>query len=87
MFNNIYIYPNFCSLCRQEQCNILLELLKMFQSCRSYLSTTMQKAEQTISEQASYMGKENLQRLIAKVTLLTVHTPLSERSCPCIYST
>lgn len=52
---------------RQEQCSVLMELLKKFQSCRSYLSNTMQRAEQTICEQASYMGKDNLQRLIAKV--------------------
>ncbi|XP_071368199.1 nesprin-2-like [Centroberyx affinis] len=52
---------------RQEQCSVLMELLKKFQSCRSHLSNTMQRAEQTISEQASYMGKDNLQRLIAKV--------------------
>ncbi|TRY90471.1 hypothetical protein DNTS_015631 [Danionella cerebrum] len=52
---------------RLDQCNVLLDLLKKFQSCRSYIGNTLQRAEQTINEQASYMGKENLQRLIAKV--------------------
>ncbi|XP_063764360.1 nesprin-2-like [Eleginops maclovinus] len=53
---------------RKKQCSILLELLKKFQACRSRLSSTMQKAEQTISEQASYLGKENLQRSITMVS-------------------
>ncbi|XP_067242791.1 nesprin-2 isoform X14 [Chanodichthys erythropterus] len=52
---------------RQEQCTVLMDLLKKFQNCRSYLSNTLQRAEQTINEQASYMGKDNLQRLLAKV--------------------
>ncbi|MEQ2177733.1 hypothetical protein GOODEAATRI_006647 [Goodea atripinnis] len=51
---------------RKKQCTVLLELLKKFQTCRNHLSTTIQKAEQTISDQASYMGKDNLQRSIAK---------------------
>lgn len=45
----------------------MLELLKKFQSCRGRLSNTMQAAEQTISDQASYMGKDNLQRTTTKV--------------------
>ncbi|XP_062851798.1 nesprin-2 [Trichomycterus rosablanca] len=52
---------------RQEQCSTLMDLLKRFQSCRSSLNNILQRAEQTISEQASYMGKDNLQRLITKV--------------------
>uniref|UniRef100_A0A9J8A0G7 Nesprin-2-like n=1 Tax=Cyprinus carpio carpio TaxID=630221 RepID=A0A9J8A0G7_CYPCA len=55
---------------RQEQCTVLTELLKKFQSCRSYLGNTLQRAEQTINEQASYMGKDNLQRLLAKVVAI-----------------
>nr|XP_029131758.1 nesprin-2 [Labrus bergylta] len=51
----------------KKQYNLLLENLKKFQSCRSHLSNTMQRAEQAISDQASYMGKENLQRSITKV--------------------
>ncbi|KAG9336609.1 hypothetical protein JZ751_002956 [Albula glossodonta] len=50
-----------------EQCRALMELLKKFQNCRSRLNNTLQRAEQTISEQASYMGKDNLQRLITTV--------------------
>eukprot|EP00064_Thunnus_orientalis_P017569 superscaffoldBa00003775_g17653 len=53
---------------RKQQCSVLVELLKKFQSCRSHLSNTMQRAEQTISDQASYMGKDNLQRSITKVS-------------------
>lgn len=44
-----------------------MELLKKFQSCRAFLGNILQKAEQTISEQASYMSKDNLQRLVARV--------------------
>jgi len=56
------------SLGRLEESRTLMELLKKFQSCRGYVSSTIQKAEQAIGEQASYLGKDNLQRLIAKVT-------------------
>uniref|UniRef100_UPI0037E98A37 nesprin-2a n=1 Tax=Semicossyphus pulcher TaxID=241346 RepID=UPI0037E98A37 len=52
---------------RLEQCNVLTELLKRFRSIRGELSGTLQRAESTISEQASYMGKDNLQRLHTKV--------------------
>ncbi|RVE56937.1 hypothetical protein OJAV_G00211230 [Oryzias javanicus] len=52
---------------RKNVCNSLLELLKKFQMSRSQLSNTIQKAEQTISEQASYMGKDNLQRCMSRV--------------------
>ncbi|XP_077075807.1 nesprin-2a [Siphateles boraxobius] len=51
-----------------EQCVSLTELLKKFQSCRNRLGSTLQKAEQTIGDQAYYMGKDNLQLLISKVT-------------------
>lgn len=54
--------------CRKQQCNNLLENLKKFQSCRSHLTNTIQRAEQAISDQASYMGKDNLQRSITKVS-------------------
>ncbi|KAG7509989.1 nesprin-2-like [Solea senegalensis] len=52
---------------RKKQYSLLLENLKKFQSCRSRLSSTMQRAEQTVSEQASYMGRDNLQRSMTKV--------------------
>ncbi|AWP20311.1 putative nesprin-2-like [Scophthalmus maximus] len=52
---------------RLEQCCVLTELLKRFQCVRAELSGTLQKAESTIGEHASYMGKENLHKLYAKV--------------------
>ncbi|XP_051942676.1 nesprin-2 [Hippocampus zosterae] len=52
---------------RKQQCNILIELLKTFQSRRCHLSGAVLTAEQTIGEQASYMGKDNLHRTITKV--------------------
>ncbi|XP_074540850.1 nesprin-2a [Halichoeres trimaculatus] len=52
---------------RLEECNVLTELLKRFQSLRGELSGTLQRAESTISEQASYMGKDKLQRFHTKV--------------------
>ncbi|XP_029984215.1 nesprin-2a [Sphaeramia orbicularis] len=52
---------------RLDQCRVLTELLKRFQSIRGDISGTLQSAENTISEQSSYMGKENLQRLHTKV--------------------
>ncbi|KAM7367651.1 hypothetical protein PAMP_013936 [Pampus punctatissimus] len=48
---------------RLDQCCVLTELLKRFQSIRGELSGTMQRAESTINEQVSYMAKDNLQRL------------------------
>ncbi|XP_028252465.1 nesprin-2a isoform X3 [Parambassis ranga] len=50
-----------------EQCCVLTELLKRFQSIRAELSGMLQRAESTISEQASYMGKDNVQKLHTKV--------------------
>ncbi|XP_058468686.1 nesprin-2-like isoform X4 [Solea solea] len=52
---------------RLELCCVLTELMKRFQSVRAELSGTLQRAETTISEKASYMGRENLQRLYTKV--------------------
>ncbi|XP_014000581.2 nesprin-2a isoform X3 [Salmo salar] len=52
---------------RLDCCGSLTELLKRFQMVHSRLSSTLQRAERTISEQASYMGKDNLQRLLTKV--------------------
>lgn len=52
---------------RLEQCHVLMELLKKFQSTRGELSATLHQAESTISEQASYMGKANICRLHTKV--------------------
>lgn len=58
---------------RKKRCNILLDLLKKFQSCRGHLSSTMQTAEQAVNEQASYMGKDYLQRSITKVLTRKAH--------------
>ncbi|XP_036841097.1 nesprin-2 isoform X1 [Oncorhynchus mykiss] len=52
---------------RLDRCGGVTELLKRFQMVHSRLSSTLQRAERTISEQASYMGKDNLQRLLTKV--------------------
>nr|XP_046228198.1 nesprin-2 isoform X4 [Scatophagus argus] len=52
---------------RLERCDVLTELLKRFQSVRGELSVTLQRAESAISEQVSYMGKDNLHRLHTKV--------------------
>ncbi|KAM7395095.1 hypothetical protein PAMA_006717 [Pampus argenteus] len=52
---------------RLDQCCVLTELLKRFQSIRGELSGTIQRAESTINEQVSYMAKDNLQRLHTQV--------------------
>uniref|UniRef100_A0A8C0F7Z5 Spectrin repeat containing nuclear envelope protein 2 n=1 Tax=Bubo bubo TaxID=30461 RepID=A0A8C0F7Z5_BUBBB len=51
----------------QEQCARALELLKQYQSCKTNLTSIIQKQEIVLSQQTSYMGKENLNRLIAKI--------------------
>ncbi|KAM4713181.1 nesprin-2a [Anableps anableps] len=52
---------------RLDQSHVLTELLRRFQSMRGELSGTLQRAETTIGEQASYIGKDYLQRLYTKV--------------------
>ncbi|KAM9290997.1 nesprin-2 [Morus bassanus] len=51
----------------QEQCARALELLKQYQSCKTSLTSIIQKQETVLSQQTSYLGKENLNRLITKV--------------------
>ncbi|KAM6073754.1 nesprin-2 [Chlamydotis macqueenii] len=51
----------------QEQCARALELLKQYQSCKATLTSIIQKQESVLSQQTSYMGKENLNRLITKI--------------------
>uniref|UniRef100_A0A8C3V6R4 Nesprin-2 n=1 Tax=Catharus ustulatus TaxID=91951 RepID=A0A8C3V6R4_CATUS len=51
----------------QEQCARVLELLKQYQSCKTSLTSIIQKQEIVLSQQTSYMGKDNLSRLIAKI--------------------
>lgn len=55
---------------RLEQCRVLTDFIKRFQSLRGELSGALQRAESTISEQASYIGRDNLQRLHIKVQFL-----------------
>ncbi|XP_030338707.1 nesprin-2 isoform X2 [Strigops habroptila] len=50
----------------QEQCARALELLKQYQSCKTSLTSIIQKQETLLSQQTSYMGRENLNRLITK---------------------
>ncbi|XP_044871388.1 nesprin-2 isoform X3 [Mauremys mutica] len=51
----------------QEQCVRVVELLKQYQSCKNSLTSMIQKQESVLSQQTSYMGKDNLQRMIAKI--------------------
>uniref|UniRef100_A0A8C2T2D1 Spectrin repeat containing nuclear envelope protein 2 n=1 Tax=Coturnix japonica TaxID=93934 RepID=A0A8C2T2D1_COTJA len=51
----------------QEQCVRALELLKQYHSCKSSLTSIIQKQETVLSQQNSYMGKDNLNRLITKI--------------------
>uniref|UniRef100_A0A8C3K9B5 Spectrin repeat containing nuclear envelope protein 2 n=1 Tax=Calidris pygmaea TaxID=425635 RepID=A0A8C3K9B5_9CHAR len=51
----------------QEQCARALDLLKQYQSCKTSLTSIIQKQEIVLSQQTSYMGKENLNRLITKI--------------------
>ncbi|XP_014807094.1 PREDICTED: nesprin-2 isoform X2 [Calidris pugnax] len=51
----------------QEQCARALDLLKQYQSCKASLTSIIQKQEIVLSQQTSYMGKENLNRLITKI--------------------
>uniref|UniRef100_A0A8C4VGV8 Spectrin repeat containing nuclear envelope protein 2 n=1 Tax=Gopherus evgoodei TaxID=1825980 RepID=A0A8C4VGV8_9SAUR len=50
-----------------EQCVRVVELLKQYQSCKNSLTNMIQKQESVLSQQTSYMGKDNLQRMIAKI--------------------
>uniref|UniRef100_A0A8C3IBJ7 Spectrin repeat containing nuclear envelope protein 2 n=1 Tax=Chrysemys picta bellii TaxID=8478 RepID=A0A8C3IBJ7_CHRPI len=61
-----------------EQCVRVLELLKQYQSCKNSLTSMIQKQESVLSQQTSYMGKNNLQRMIAKIE--AVKEEFNERS-------
>ncbi|XP_068947829.1 nesprin-2 [Petaurus breviceps papuanus] len=50
-----------------EQCQRAMDLLKQYQNCKSILTSLINKEENVISLQASYLGKENLKRRIAKI--------------------
>lgn len=51
-----------------DQCGRVLELLKQYHNFKSILTALIQKEENAISLQASYMGKENLKKRIAEVS-------------------
>ncbi|XP_049467402.1 nesprin-2 isoform X6 [Panthera uncia] len=53
-----------------DQCERVLELLKQYQNFKSVLTTLIQKEENVISLQASYMGKENLKKRIAEIEIV-----------------
>ncbi|XP_022426107.2 nesprin-2 isoform X3 [Delphinapterus leucas] len=53
-----------------DQCERVLELLKQYQNFKSVLTTLIQKEENIISLQASYMGKENLKKRIAEIEVV-----------------
>ncbi|XP_060127420.1 nesprin-2 isoform X2 [Zootoca vivipara] len=55
---------------KQEHCARVMELLKQYHSCKNCLTGIIQKQEHTLSQQVSYMGKENLQRIIAMVNVV-----------------
>ncbi|XP_074852445.1 nesprin-2 isoform X5 [Carettochelys insculpta] len=54
----------------QDQCMRVLELLKQYQSCKNSLISMIQKQESVLSQQTSYMGKDNLQRMITKIEVI-----------------
>ncbi|XP_019487654.1 PREDICTED: nesprin-2 [Hipposideros armiger] len=53
-----------------DQCERVLELLKQYHNFKSVLTTLIQKEENVISLQASYMGKENLKKRIAEIEIV-----------------
>ncbi|KAH0620304.1 hypothetical protein JD844_020517 [Phrynosoma platyrhinos] len=52
-----------------EHCGRVMELLKQYHSCKNCLMSVILKQEHVLSQQVSYMGKENLQRITAKVNM------------------
>ncbi|XP_025025751.1 nesprin-2, partial [Python bivittatus] len=54
---------------KREHCESTMELLKQCQSCKTRLTSIILKQESALSQQASYMGKENLQKIISKVNM------------------
>ncbi|XP_045666543.1 nesprin-2 isoform X3 [Ursus americanus] len=53
-----------------DQCERVLELLKQYQNFKGVLTALIQKEENVISLQASYMGKENLKKRIAEIEIV-----------------
>ncbi|XP_026635286.1 nesprin-2 isoform X2 [Microtus ochrogaster] len=50
-----------------EQCGSVLELLKQYQNFKNNLAALIQKEEAIISQQASYMGRDNLEKKVAEI--------------------
>ncbi|XP_041514598.1 nesprin-2-like [Microtus oregoni] len=50
-----------------EQCGSVLELLKQYQNFKNNLTALIQKEEAIISQQASYMGRDNLKKKVAEI--------------------
>ncbi|XP_007638273.2 nesprin-2 isoform X3 [Cricetulus griseus] len=50
-----------------EQCGSVLELLKQYQNFKNNLTALIQKEEGIISQQASYMGRDNLKKKVAEI--------------------
>ncbi|XP_040598842.1 nesprin-2 isoform X2 [Mesocricetus auratus] len=50
-----------------EQCASVLELLKQYQNFKNNLTALIQKEEGIISQQASYMGRDNLKKKVAEI--------------------
>lgn len=57
-----------CFLHSLEQCGSVLELLKQYQNFKNNLTALIQKEESIISQQASYMGRDNLKKKVAEVS-------------------
>ncbi|KAL6049704.1 hypothetical protein STEG23_021217, partial [Scotinomys teguina] len=50
-----------------EQCESVLELLKQYQNIKNNLTALIQKEEGILSQQASYMGRDNLKKKVAEI--------------------
>ncbi|KAM7323358.1 hypothetical protein ACRRTK_017464 [Alexandromys fortis] len=50
-----------------EQCGSVLKLLKQYQHFKNDLTALIQKEEGIISQQASYMGRDNLKKKVAEI--------------------
>ncbi|XP_051051966.1 nesprin-2 [Phodopus roborovskii] len=50
-----------------EQCGSVLEMLKQYQNFKNNLTALIQKEEAIISQQASYMGRDNLKKKVAEI--------------------
>uniref|UniRef100_A0A8C5V010 Nesprin-2 n=1 Tax=Microcebus murinus TaxID=30608 RepID=A0A8C5V010_MICMU len=70
--NTVLLWENTKALVTEclEQCGRVLELLKQYQNFKNVLTTLIQKEENVISLQASYMGKDNLKKRIAEIEVV-----------------